>query len=545
MPPKTSKRKCPVFTVRPRNVNRQQHCLADVFGGKYHPEVCMDWKNGYVINMEYVHGVHRDLGPAALNLILLIQSIEPLVLQDGFTYCDLGCGQGESINLFAACHPEGEFHAVDFNSAHIEGARGLAGQADLENVTFWEADFVDLYELPLPAFDFIVIHGVYTWVGTEPRRCILEFLHNKLKPGGVVYLSYNSLPGWNVHAPLRELLTSYADTQSGPLEQRIDLAIEFVERLKAANAAVFETSPSTKYFFEYVCTLPRNYLAHEFFNRDWSLFYHADVVRDLAKAKLSFTGSANFAENQDLLMFSIAQQKILDEVTDKLMRETVKDFATNRLLRRDLFTGERMKMYPSLQLEHFLRCPFALVVPQTKLGHKALFPIGEVLFDRKLYDPILQAFELKPYCLEELLQCQEIGMLGKSQVLEALIVLLSAEYLMPAVEPTLYSVMTTRRLNCAILEREVDNLGEQFLASPVLQNAIKVDWLEQLLIICEINKNPDPLSYILEKMKTNKHKLCKDGKILQSMEECLEELAFQIETFRTCQLPLLQQLKIL
>ncbi len=505
----------------------------------------MDWKNGYVIEIEYVRGVHRELGPSALNSILLIQSIEPIALQNGFTYCDLGCGQGESVNLFAACHPEGEFHAVDFNSVHISSARGLAHQADLENVTFWENDFADLGELPLPTFDFIVIHGVYTWVGTETRRHIVEFLGNKLKPGGVVYLSYNSLLGWNAHAPLRELLISYADTQSGTLEQRIDLAIEFVERLKNAHASIFKTGPATRDFFEYICTLPRNYLAHEFFNRDWTLFCHADVARDLAGAKLSFTGSANFAENQDILRFSEAQQQILDGVTDKAMRETVKDFAVNMLLRRDLFSRDRPKLHSSLQLELFFRCRFALVVPQAKLKRKALFPIGEVHFDRELYDPILHAFELKPHSLEELLQHEEISVLGSGRVLEALIVLLSAEYVMPAVEPAPYTVMATKRLNCALLKREVDNLGKQFLASPVLQNAIKVDWLERLLIICEIDGNPDPLSFIWEKMETSRHKLTKEGKVIQSMVENLDELAVQIDTFRTSQLPLLQQLGIL
>jgi len=504
----------------------------------------MDWKDGYITEVEYVHGVYRELGPSALNFVLLLQSLEPIALKDGFTYCDLGCGQGESINFFAACHPEGEFHAVDFNYAHIAGARSLAHQAHINNVTFWEASFADLAELELPDFDFITLHGVYTWVGQQNRQRIVDFLRDKLKPGGVVYLSYNSLPGWSSHAPLRHLLSSYADTQSGSLETRVERAICFVERLMASGASFFEANPSAKEFFEYVCTLPKNYLVHEFFNSDWTLFYHAEVVRHLAAAKLTFVGSGCFADNQDMLRLSASQQQVLDGISDRVMRETVKDFAVAPLLRRDVFTRGRRRLTAAEQLEHVGRSHFALVVPQAKIERKALFPVGEVLFDRELYDPVLFALEEKPQSLDQLLQRPELSALGQARVIEALMVLLSAEYMMPAVEPELKTLISTRRLNGTILERKLDDIDKQFLASPVLQSGIKVDWLERLLLLCEINKEAEPMAYIWGRMEANRHMLTRDGEILHGKEENLEEVARAIETFCSCKLPLLRQLGV-
>jgi len=504
----------------------------------------MDWKDGYITEVEYLHGVYREQGPAVLNFILLLQSMEPVPLEQGFTYCDLGCGQGESINLFAACHPEGQFHAIDFNYAHIAGARNLARQASLSNATFWEASFADLGELDLPQFDFIVLHGIYSWVGPENRQRIVDFLRTQLKPGGVVYLSYNSLPGWSTHAPLRQLLSSYADTQSGPLEERVERAVEFVERLKSSGAAFFEVNPAAKDFFEYICTLPRNYLVHEFFNRDWTLFYHAEVVRNLAAAKLSFVGSANFAENQDMLRFSAELQQVLDGVADRVMRETVKDFAVGPLLRRDVFIRGGNKIPSAAQLEHVEKTIFALVVPQGRIERQAFFPVGEVLLDRELYDPILFALEERPQSLEELMERPEVAVLGKARVIEALLVLLSAECVMPAVEPTLYTVMTTRRLNNSILERQIDNVEKQFLASPVVQSGIKVDWLERLLLLCEIREDAEPLSFIWERMEATGRMLSCAGEVLQSREENMAQLVQVVETFRTGQLPLLRQLGV-
>jgi SAM-dependent methyltransferase len=504
----------------------------------------MDWKDGYITEVEYVHGVYRELGPAVLNFVLLLQSMEPVPLQQGFTYCDLGCGQGESINLFAACHPEGQFHAIDFNYAHIAGARNLARQASVDNATFWEASFADLDELDLPQFDFITLHGIYSWVGPENRQRIVDFLRGKLKPGGVVYVSYNSLPGWSTHAPLRQLLSSYADTQSGPLEERVERAIQFVGRLKDSNAAFFQANPSARDFFDYICTLPRNYVVHEFFNRDWTLFYHAEVVRNLSAARLNFVGSASFAENQDMLRFSAPLQKVVDEVADRVMRETVKDFSVGPLLRRDVFARGRQKITAAEQLDYVDRTPFALVVPQAQIDRKALFPIGEVLFDRELYDPILSALEVKPQTLEQLLAQGDIGRFGKGRVIEALMVLLSAECILPAVEPALYTLMTTRRLNNAILERQIDNLEKKSLASPVVQSNIKVDWLERLLILCEIRENAQPQEFIWERMQASGRMLAKDGKILETREENMAQLAQVIEIFRSQKLPLLRQLGV-
>ena len=505
----------------------------------------MEWKEGYITDVEYVHGVYRELAPAALNFVLLIQSIEPVALKDGFTYCDLGCGQGESVNVFAACHPEGEFHGVDFNAAHIAGARGLAERANLNNISFWEASFADLDRLPLPEFDFVVLHGIYTWVGDENRRRVLEFLRSKLKPGGVVFLSYNSLPGWSAYAPIRQLLSSYADTQPGPLEERVDRALEFVRRLKQAQATIFVSCPAAGDFFDYICTLPRNYVTHEFFNRDWSLFYHADVVRDVAAAKLTFAGSASFAENQDMLRFSEAQQQILDDVADRVLRETVKDFTVSPLLRRDVFTKGRPRIQMAQQLEHFRKRRLALTVPQASLDRRPVFPIGEVLLEPERYDPILSALEAGPHTLDELLERQEIARLGSGRVVEALMVLLSAECVLPAAQPALHAVLATRRLNSVLLEREIGNRDRLSLASPVLQSALKVEWLERLMIVSELNNAPDPVAFVWELMERHGHKLSKDGEILQSEEENLAELSLQIESFRSLKLPVLRQLGIL
>ncbi len=83
-----------------------------------------DWASGYVADIDYVPGFYPEQMPAHLDLVCLIKGVYP-PRRDGerFTYCELGCGLGETALTLAACHPEADIHAFDFNPGHIAYAR--------------------------------------------------------------------------------------------------------------------------------------------------------------------------------------------------------------------------------------------------------------------------------------------------------------------------------------------------------------------------------------------------------------------------------------
>ena len=501
--------------------------------------------DGYVADIEYIHHFCRELGPAWLNFVLAMQGIKPVQLESGFSCCDLGCGQGLSTNVFASCHPEGEFHAIDFNPAHVLGARELSSQAKLANVTFWEASFEDLGALPLPDFDFITLHGVYSWVSAENRKYIVDFICCKLKPGGVVYVSYNCLPGWSLNAPIRQLLVSCTDMASDNLEKQIDASIAFVGRLKSMNLPYFSNNPSAGIFFDELSKRSRNYLAHEYFNEHWVQFYHADVAKDLAAAHIDFAGSASFYDNLDFLRFSLEEQQFLNEIDDPVLKETVKDFAVNQQFRRDVFSKGRERLAPAVCRELISHRSFALIVPAVKNTITLNLPRGEVPVDPELYKSVLSALVERHYSLDELLNKSDIGRCGFDKVHQVLMVLLSAGYILPAVEPSPQALASTRLFNYAILEQMILKMEPQYLASPVVQTGIEVDWVQRLLLLCELTDSGDPLLFVSSMMREHNYALTKDGAALQSWDENLEELGRQIRSFHTCHLPLLKRLEVI
>ena len=150
-----------------------------------------DWNAGYVTEIGYPYGYFPELCPLRSELAFLNKGIR---LPEIKTACELGFGQGLSTNIHAA-GTQVEWHGTDFNPAQAGFAQELAeasgSKADLRDEAFDE--FCNRKDLP--DFDFIGLHGIWSWVSEENRQLLVDFIRRKLKVGGIVYVSYNSLPG--------------------------------------------------------------------------------------------------------------------------------------------------------------------------------------------------------------------------------------------------------------------------------------------------------------------------------------------------------------
>jgi SAM-dependent methyltransferase len=197
------------------------------------------WSQGYVTDTNYTDHFFRELSPVWLNYVAALNGAPPHRLDPSFTYLELGCGFGSSTIVNAGAFRQGEFHACDFNPAHFEGAMRQASALGISNIQFHETSFQHLLALDLPAFDFIVLHGVYSWIGAAARQAIRGVIGQTLKPGGLVYLSYNCLPGWSIEAPLRKLLLELAATGVGGSPQRTEQALRSVKQLSDSKLRHF------------------------------------------------------------------------------------------------------------------------------------------------------------------------------------------------------------------------------------------------------------------------------------------------------------------
>ena len=176
---------------------------------------------GYVTDIPYMRGFKPMLAPAWLDFVALLGGVRPPAREDGFAWCDLGCGQGVTAAILAATHPAGEFHGIDAMAVHIEHAAGLAAEAEATNAHFLAADFAAALDHKLPRFDYIVAHGVYSWVDAVSRAQLRRFIDRRLQSGGLVYISYNALPGWTGDLPFQYLARAWADKAHGDSAARV------------------------------------------------------------------------------------------------------------------------------------------------------------------------------------------------------------------------------------------------------------------------------------------------------------------------------------
>ncbi|MEZ4394723.1 MAG: class I SAM-dependent methyltransferase [Polyangiales bacterium] len=131
---------------------------------------------------------------------------------------ELGCARGANLLPMALDLPGSELVGVDLSAAQIDEATRRAEALGITHARFLARSITDL-DASLGDFDFIVCHGVYSWVPAEVRAAVLRVCRERLRPGGVAYVSYNALPGWNALRTLREYLAEHAP--EGPALQRV------------------------------------------------------------------------------------------------------------------------------------------------------------------------------------------------------------------------------------------------------------------------------------------------------------------------------------
>ncbi len=378
------------------------------------------WSAGYVSDIEYMPGFYREQAPAHLDLSCLIAGVAPPDVADGVRYCELGCGVGMTCLLLAAADPTGHFVGIDFNPAHIARGRRFARQAGLANIDLLEASFAELLEPDgprLPQFDYVTLHGVYSWISPENRRAVVRFLARHVKPGGVVYITYNAMPGWMLGGPLQRMLSDVARLEPGRSDRAVERAIGFVRAAQAAGARPFFDPDIVTRLEKELERGQSAYLAHEYLNENWHPLYHGDVAGELADAKLDFVGSATLLENYPDLSLTPDQRQLLAGVGVPQVRETFKDYFMIRSFRRDVFVRGARRLSPDEQEARLRTVPLGLIVPPEGARYAISVPIGEAKLEERVYGPIFDALAGGVMTIGELLALPEIA--GKSDTTAA------------------------------------------------------------------------------------------------------------------------------
>ncbi len=301
-------------------------------------------KSDYVLDAPYTWSYFEYQNPLKMAFIANVNGFAAPSLDDDFAYCDLGCGNGVSVNLLAPMFPKGSFHGVDFNAEHIENANQLAQAGKLDNATFVDASFSDYASDDPPKFDFIALHGIYSWVSEEVRVQIRDLIDRTLNPGGLVYVCYNTLPGWSELIPLWRMMQSYTKAETGNSVDRAQKALRTISVMRDHGARYFRDNPSASNYLDRLIARDPNYVAHEFCNQIFEPMYFEDVARGLKDLGLSFAGTMKTHRNDVRNILPSDLLSFVDSASDPIEAEARRSLMRNEFFRRDLYVRDGLKL---------------------------------------------------------------------------------------------------------------------------------------------------------------------------------------------------------
>jgi SAM-dependent methyltransferase len=491
-------------------------------------------QGGYLTDVAYVRQFCKELAPALLRAACALNGFAPPP-SDDFDYCELGCGTGDTTNTLAAAHPRGRFVGVDFNSEHVAFARGLAERGALANVRFLERDFVRLEPDATPALDYVCAHGVLSWIAPATRAALIDFAAARLKPGGLLYVSYNALPGWAAVEPLRRLLRDASETVAGTSVERARHALAAARLLHDAGAEYFASNPAAKEMLATALQAGPTYAAHEYLGGEWHPMYFADVATEMSARGLRFVGQLPLYLNYRDVTIPATAADVFRGLEDRFAFERLKDFAVNEFFRGDVYMKGGPPRDGATARAYLDETSFGTLVPATGVKREVHLRHHVLRYDGDLFDALFARLAERRCTVTELGSDRGLAPWGADAIRDAVLRLLLGEQVMPMRTaddpvPTLY--------NRAILEQRLSTGSPVVLASPRAGTGIVVSTLHAVAL--RLLTSVDPAgwdAWIRAFVDRQPLRLHAGDRAVTDRSEQARILAGEVDKFRVARLP--------
>jgi SAM-dependent methyltransferase len=437
-----------------------------------------------VADVAYIAQFQANAAPAWLDHVALLSCIAPPKRSGGFSWCDLGCGRGVTAVVLAATHPDGNFWGVDVMPGQIDQARQLASEAGAANAQFLAADFAAA-DRAVGWFDYIVAHGVYSWVSKQAKQELRRFIDRHLAPGGLVYISYNAMPGWTNESAFQRALHSLGETLPGDSAMRFSAAFAIVRAFADAGAPALASSQMLPNIAKNLAKFPTAYLAHEYMGSAWQPLWVTEVRDDMASIGLTPAGSAALYNNYDAFVLDQKAREMVAAIADDNRRELVRDMFINTWFRSDVFVRDGRPIDAAERRRAFLDSHFALTRPAASVEYSITVPAGRFTFDNAAARAVVASLAGGPARLADIAKGSAID---AKDILANALVLAAAGVARP-VEPGAAPVAA---LNQAIARRLDGDHAIKIMALPC-GTALEVE--RALIASLHDGNGPDPTSF--------------------------------------------------
>lgn len=310
---------------------------------------------GYYDRVPYPSGSIPSSHLDHLAVRALLFGLEPPDLRHA-RVLELGCADGGNLVPMAAEVPEGRFLGIDLSPRQIETGRERLRALGIGNVELRAMSILDA-DGSLGEFDYIVVHGVFSWVGPDIQEAILRICRENLSPRGVAYVSYNAYPGWHQRDMVREMMLYHTRGIEDPYE-RGESCLDLLGLVAEAAAKGEELHGR---FLQGRCEHLSGYrdrptyLLHEYLEESNTPFYFHRFMERAAGLGLQYIADAeNDLAEIETLPPAVAE-RLRSSAPDRIELEQLLDFVFNRTFRRSLLCREGIPLELSMVPERMRR----------------------------------------------------------------------------------------------------------------------------------------------------------------------------------------------
>lgn len=252
---------------------------------------------------------------------------------------ELGCASGGNLIPLAVSNPHAQFIGIDLSPLQIAQGQKRIERLGLKNIRLITMSISDVTR-GLGTFDYIICHGVYSWVPAAVRDAILRVSHDNLSDHGIAYISYNVFPGWRLRGVLRDAMLFHGETSDRPAE-RLSLGRDFLTQLGSITNSESAYGQMLRHEAQAMSAHSDDYVTHEYLELNNEPCYVSNFFNRLAIFGLSYLTEAevhqtiaeNFGAQTGALLRSLSGNRL-----DRM--EQYIDFLTGRTFRQTLVVRE-------------------------------------------------------------------------------------------------------------------------------------------------------------------------------------------------------------
>lgn len=295
----------------------------------------------------YPYMSYRETHPDNMAVIATLLGLKPASVQ----HCrvlEIGCAVGGNLIPMAQTLPESYFLGIDISPKQIQAGQETITELGLSNIELKALNMMDIgYEIG--EFDYIIAHGIYSWVPEDVRDKLIELCHTHLSAHGIAYISYNTYPGWHMVGTLRDMMM-YGIRDLDETEEKIaksldlvDFVSQSIEQLQASQVTFFDAYQNLMSGYDQFITKQRetstnfrSLIVHdEIAPINHPVYFH-QFAQHIAGYELQYLSEADLSSVMPTRLPESVVKKLISMSQDIIEMEQYMDFLANRTFRKTL-----------------------------------------------------------------------------------------------------------------------------------------------------------------------------------------------------------------